>query len=61
MSSAGWFNDDKLLYFSIELMTYNSNYHHAGFLFFYHYRDLTGTLQTDSSRFQTIYPTSYDE
>ena len=60
MYNSGWFDTD-MLYFSCELMTYNVNYRHAGYFSFYHYVDVTGTMQTDNSRFITIYPNSYDK
>ena len=44
MKNAGWFNDDNLLYFAVEIMTYNINYQHAGFYTFQHIRDITGFL-----------------
>ena len=61
MNNAGWFDNQNLLYFGASLMTFNVNYQHAGFYEFYHYRDITGTLVTQSGRFYTIYPTHYDE
>eukprot|EP00347_Sterkiella_histriomuscorum_P016539 403352808 len=61
MKNAGWFEDDNMLYFGVEIMTYNINYKHAGFYIFQHVRDITGFLNTEPGRFYTIYPTLYDD
>jgi len=60
MYDAGFFNDTDLLLMGFELLTYNSNYRHAGFYNFYFYTDSTGTLNTNFGLFYSIYPTKYD-
>lgn len=59
--NAGWYDDNHMLYFGIELITYNSNHRNGAIFRIDFTTNPAFDLSTNYGQLFPIYPTDYDE